>query len=177
MIYLTFTELREKMAKKNEQNTSSKATETIQKAPNAPVLVHAQYLKDLSFENPNAPDSFRHNNTNPDMELNIALDVQKKEDSEHKDLFEVSMTVSASAKRDDKVLFIVECTYCALVSMKNIDEKQQHMLLFTEVPHTIFPFVRQIIADVTQGGGYIPLLLNPVDFRLMYKERYAKKDK
>ena len=60
------------MAKKNEQKTSPKTSETIQKAPNAPVLVHAQYLKDLSFENPNAPDSFRHNNTNPFFHLIIS---------------------------------------------------------------------------------------------------------
>ena len=145
------------------------------KAPDMPLVIHAQYMKDLSFENPHAPKTFRGQGENPDMDMNIEINVQKIDDENKKDLYEVSLIISASAKRTDQTLFIVELTYAALVSL-NIEEKHHHPLLFVEVPHTIFPYARQIIADSTQSGGYIPLLLNPVDFKSMYMQRFANKN-
>jgi preprotein translocase subunit SecB len=155
--------------KTNEENTA----ETAGQVPDSPIVIHAQYTKDLSFENPHAPQSFRGQG-NPEMDMGIELEVQKIEDPENNRLFEVTIKVNAEAKRTDQTLFLVELSYAALVTI-NVEEKLQHPLLFVEVPHTIFPYARQIIADSTQSGGYIPLLLNPVDFKSMYLQRFGEK--
>lgn len=157
---------KETETKKNEQQDD--------KVPNSPIIIHAQYTKDLSFENPHAPQSFRGQGGNPEMDMNIEIEVQKIEDEENDHLFEVTLKVDASAKRGEQTLFLIELSYAALVTL-NVEEKLQHPMLFVEVPHTIFPYARQIIADSTQSGGYIPLLLNPVDFKSMYLQRFSEK--
>lgn len=157
--------------KENDQLPEDNTEQAAGQVPNSPIVIHAQYTKDLSFENPHAPQSFRGQG-NPEMDMNIELEVQKIEDPENNSLFEVTIKVNAEAKRGDQALFIVELSYAALVTV-NAEEKHQHALLFVEVPHTIFPYARQIIADSTQSGGYIPLLLNPVDFKSMYMQRFA----
>lgn len=154
----------------NKENTE----ENVGQVANTPIVIHAQYMKDLSFENPHAPQTFQGQGGNPEMDMNIEIDVQKLEDESKSELYEVVLKINASAKRGDQTLFIVELDYAALVSV-NAEEKHHHPLLFVEVPHTIFPYARQIIADSTQGGGYIPLLLNPVDFKSMYMQRFADK--
>jgi len=158
------------MSKKEDTKTIE---ENVGKVPSSPIIIHAQYTKDLSFENPHAPQTFRGQGGNPDMDMNIEIEAQKPEDDKE-NLYEVALKVSASAKREDQTLFIVELTYAALVSL-NAEEKHHHPLLFVEVPHTIFPYARQIIADATQAGGYIPLLLNPVDFKSMYFQKFGDK--
>ena len=152
-------------------------------APSTPLLIHAQYLKDFSFENPHAPDTLRKDGKQPKMDMEISLDVNRLEDDTIENLYDVSLMIRAKAERGDKTMFIADLTYSAIVSVNGLQEKQHHPLLFVEVPHMIFPFARQIISDATQAGGYIPLQLNPVDFRSLYLERFAdqiqkdKKDK
>jgi len=145
--------------------------------PQTPLVIHAQYLKDLSFENPHAPDTLRQDGNRPKMDMDISLDVNKIEDDEIEHLYDVSMVIRAKADRGDKVMFITDLTYSALVSINGVDKPKHHPLLFIEVPHTIFPFARQIISDATQAGGYIPLQLSPVDFRTLYLDRFGNKKK
>lgn len=143
--------------------------------PNLPVVIHAQYLKDLSFENPNAPNSLRAGQTEkPAMDVNILLDAQKMEDDDIPHLYEIVMTVRAHSSRGERVDFIAEIAYGAVVSLKDVPEDKHHPLLFIEVPRQLFPFVRQAMAQVTQGGGFAPLYLNPVDFQSMYLSRFAQ---
>jgi preprotein translocase subunit SecB len=158
--------------KRQSKKQAKKTEETANQVPNSPIVIHAQYTKDFSFENPHAPQSFRGQG-NPEMDMNIELEVQKIEDPENDNLFEVTLKVDASAKRTEQTLFLVELSYSALVTL-NVEEKMRHPMLFVEVPHTIFPYARQIIADATQSGGYIPLLLNPVDFKTMYLQRFGE---
>ena len=141
--------------------------------PNAPLLIHAQYLKDFSFENPHAPETLRQDGIQPQMDMDIALDINKLEDEKIEHLYTVDLIINAKANRGDKVMFIAELKYGALVSIKGIDEKKHHPLLFIEVPHMTFPFARQALSDATQAGGFIPLQLNPVDFRALYLERFG----
>ena len=153
--------------------------ENIGNTPQTPLLIHSQYLKDLSFENPNAPAILKRGDNPPQMDMNIALNVKRLEHPEHEHFYEVTLSVNAGAVRpidggDDQTMFLAECVYGAAVSITGLDEKQHHPLLFTEVPHMVFPAVRQIMASATQAGGFIPLQLNPVDFRAMYIERFAK---
>ncbi len=150
--------------------------EDIGNVSQTPVIIHKQYLKDLSFENPNAPLILKKIDKRPEMDMNIMIDVQKIEDEEIGHLYEVTLNITASAKRGDETMFITEVLYGAAVSITGLDENKHHPLLFIEVPYMLFPFIRQIIANATQSGGYMPLQLAPVDFRSMYLSRFAPEE-
>ncbi len=142
-------------------------------AQDLPITIHAQYIRDLSFENPLAPDSMRAGLDMPEMNVNIGMDARSLEDDEIKNLYEVALTISASAKRDGKNVFLAELMYGVTVSIGDVvPEEQHHPLLLIEIPRIAFPFARQILASVTSQGGYPPLLLSPVDFQALYMERF-----
>ncbi len=144
-------------------------------AQDLPITIHAQYVRDLSFENPKAPDSMRAGLTMPEMNVNIGMDARSIEDKEIKNLYEVALTISATAERDGEKVFIAELMYGVTVSIGDVvPEDQHHPLLLIEIPRIAFPFARQILATVTSQGGYPPLLLTPVDFQALYMERFKK---
>lgn len=142
--------------------------------PPTPVQVHAQYVKDFSFENPNAPDSLRPSQARPEMDVNIVLDSNKIEDPENLDLYESAITLTVKSTREGKTLFITEIVYAALVTIKNIPAQHVKSVLYVDVPQMLFPFARQMIASAVTSGGFPPVLLNPVDFRAMYVDASAK---
>lgn len=145
--------------------------------PNMPVIIHTQYVKDFSFENPHAPNSLRAGQPEkPKLDVNIMIDAQKIEDEQLKSLYEVVMTVRAQSMRGERVDFIVEMAYGAAVSLPDVPEDKHQPLLFIEIPRQIFPYIRHGIAQITQGGGYPPLFLNPVDFQAMYAARFARQN-
>lgn len=142
--------------------------------PVTPVQVHAQYLKDFSFENPNAPDSLRVGGGKPEMDVNIVLDAVKINDETNPDLYESGLTLTIKSTRDGKVLFISEIVYAALVTIKDIPQQHIRSILYVDVPQMLFPFARQIVANAVTSGGFPPLLLNPIDFRGMYVDANKK---
>lgn len=142
--------------------------------PNLPVMVHAQYVKDISFENPSAPQSLRSGLENPKMDVNINLDARNLEDPQIKSLYEVSLRISVRALRGDQTVYIAEVLYGVAVSMPNVAEEHHHPLLLVEIPKLAFPFARKVLADLVQDGGYSPLLLGPVDFAAMYMARFGQ---
>ena len=147
--------------------------EDLQEISRLPVAIHAQYIKDMSIENPNSPESLRMSGK-PSMDVNFSMDARKIEDGEAGSaLYEVILGVEVTAKRDDKVAFLVELSYGTLLSLHGVPEEQTHPLLLIEIPRLSFPFVRQIVADMTQQAGFAPLLLTPVDFRDFYIQRYG----
>lgn len=147
-------------------------------SPALPLIIHTQYVKDISFENPTAPNSFRIGIPAPKMEMNINLDARALEDLEIKNLYEVTLKINARAMRDGKPVFIAEIIYGVAVSFQEgVAENQHHPLLMIEVPRLAFPFARQILAELTQSGGYPALLLGPVDFYSMYMNRFGKEEK
>ena len=152
----------------------SDATENVAEQ-SMPVMIHAQYIKDISFENPLAPESLRKGKTQPEMDIDISMESSPIEDESIKNLYEVVLNLSATAKRDGEVAFIAELAYGVTVSLGDLPEDQHHPFLLIEVPRQAFPFARQILGNITQQGGYAPLLLNPVDFQSMYMQRFAKK--
>lgn len=143
--------------------------------PNLPVMVHAQYVKDISFENPSAPFSLKPGQDNPKLDVSINLDVRGLEDPQIKPLYEVSLRISVTATRGEQTVYIAEVVYGVAASMPNIAEEHHHPLLLVEIPKLAFPFARKILADMTQEGGYPPLLLGPVDFASMYMARFGQK--
>lgn len=144
-------------------------------ASNLPVMVHAQYVKDVSFENPSAPFSLRAGLENPKMDVNINLDARNIEDPTVKSLYEVVLRISVNATRGDQTVYIAEVLYGVAASMPNVAEEHHHPLLLVEIPKLAFPFARKILADLIQDGGYPPLLLGPVDFASMYLSRFGQK--
>jgi preprotein translocase subunit SecB len=157
-----------------DDNKVTKDNENIGEVQASPLIIHRQYLKDLSFENPNAPQIFNHSGERPAIDININIDVSRSEHPEHKDYYEVLLTLDANSTRKGDALFIAQIVYGAAVSVQHIDEPKHHPLLFVEVPHLIYPYARQILAHVTQSGAFMPLQLAPVDFRQMYLARFAK---
>lgn len=150
-------------------------TDNMQSAQaNLPLTIHAQYIKDLSFENPNAPHSLRSKKDHgaPQMDVNVNLDGNPLKD---KGYFEITLSVKSMAKRGDDILFIAELSYGVVCSVADsIPEEHVHPLIMIETPKMAFPFVRQILCDAIIGGGYPPMMLNPVDFEALYLQQYQK---
>jgi preprotein translocase subunit SecB len=140
-----------------------------------PLVIHAQYVKDISFESPSSPNALRPGQENPRMDVNINLDARALEDTNLKNLYEVVLKLSARAERKDYTVFVAELHYGITVSLPEVPEAQHHPLLLIEVPKLAFPFARKILGDLTQDGGFPPLLLGPVDFYGMYMARFGKK--
>lgn len=129
--------------------------------------VTGQYVKDLSFENPRAPQSLIAGDEKPKIEVNIDLNASKLRD----DLFEVVLKVSAKALSKDEPLFLTDLEYAGLFTLQNIPEDRLQQILFVDCPFILFPFARRVISDVSRDGGFPPLQLEPIDFFAMYKKR------
>jgi preprotein translocase subunit SecB len=128
-----------------------------------------QYVKDLSFENPNAVRSATEEGSAPDVTMNVQISVAQL----HANMYEVTLSVEGKAVRGDKHLFMVEMAYAGLFAIENIPAQHVEPVLYVHCATLLFPFARQIIADVTRNGGYPPLLLNAVDFNQLYHEQMA----
>ena len=166
---------------KPKKTKAAKAKDTkVEAAPNgeAPMLdagpmlqVLAQYTKDLSFENPHAPDSLRTGLDAPQININIEIGRQMMEG----DTVEVVLTLRAEARREDQVAFIAELHYAGLFAFANVDIETIQPMIMIECPRMLFPFARQIIAQMTQNGGYPPIMLEPPDFAAMFREEMMRR--
>lgn len=143
-------------------------------AARMPITIHAQYIRDFSFENPNAPASLRSDGGMPKMDISFSMDARRIEDGEIQELYEVALGVHINAKRGDKTAFICEIEYAVLCQLNNVPEENIHPLLLIEMPRYAFPFVRQLVATTTQQAGFTSVLLAPVDFRAFYMQRYGQ---
>jgi preprotein translocase subunit SecB len=138
---------------------------------NAPTMnLVGQYVRDLSFENPGAPQSIMSGSGNPSFNVSINVGVKKQAD----DLYAVELTLNAKADREKVVLFNVELVYGGVFRLKSVPENQLAGLLMVECPRLIFPFARQVLANVTQQGGFPPLMMEPVDFMAIYRQNLAQ---
>ncbi|ASW04942.1 MULTISPECIES: protein-export chaperone SecB [Rhizobium] len=130
----------------------------------------AQYTKDLSFENPGAPRSLQARENAPDININVNVNANPLSDSD----FDVVLTLSAEAKDGERVLFHTELVYGGVFRVTGFPQEHMLPLLFIECPRLLFPFARQIIADVTRNGGFPPLMIDPIDFAQMFTQRMAE---
>lgn len=133
------------------------------------MLVNAQYVKDLSFENPNAPQSLSQQG---EPNVQIAIDVNANQVGEK--VFEVTLTLRAEGTAGDTALFIVEIVYAGIFSIGEVPEEYLAPLVYIEAPRQLFPFARAIIADAVRDGGFPPLLIQPIDFVQLYQQRAAQ---
>jgi preprotein translocase subunit SecB len=131
------------------------------------LFLRAQYVKDLSFENPHMPGGLSLGDRQPKIDVNV--DVQGR-GLDQPGVFEVVLRLTVSAKDEETPVFMVELVYGAVFAMQNIPVEQVEPLLLIECPRLIFPFARRILADATRDGGYPPLLLEPIDFVELYRQ-------
>jgi len=133
--------------------------------------VGAQYIKDLSFENPNVIKVMSQTTGVPEVNFNLGVAVN----GVGPDAYEVTLTARAEAKREGLTAFIAELAYAGIFRLSNIPQDQIEPLLFIEAPRLLFPFCRAIIADLTRDGGFTPLMLQPIDFVDLYRRKLAER--
>jgi len=127
------------------------------------VSVLAQYIKDLSVENPSAPAVFQWQ-VQPSLDVQFNLNADKVSDDVH----EVSIRIEVTARSENGVHFVVDLTYAGLIGVRNVPDEAIPPILLVEAPRLIFPFARQIVAEAVIGTGFPPLLLDPIDFAGAY---------
>jgi preprotein translocase subunit SecB len=133
------------------------------------LVINAQYIKDLSFENPRAPQSLMQQNVPPSVEINVDVKAQ----GVGGDAYEVVLTINASAKAAEDTLFLLELSYGAVVTAQNAPQEILPTLILVETPRLMFPFARNIVAEATRDGGFPPLLINPIDFADLLRRNSA----
>lgn len=155
------------MADEGDVLTNLDSTQGGNGADNQPVAgLLSQYVKDLSVENPKAPDSFQWNEQ-PELDVQINIGARAINEEVH----EVELKIGVSAKASKGTVYIVELSYCALLGLRNIPDEHAHMFMYSEAPRILFPFARRVIADATRDAGFAPLLLDPIDFQALYAQQ------
>jgi len=137
----------------------------------APVLnILTQYIKDFSFESPNAPNSLRAREKAPPINIGINVNANAMGD----DMYDVTLSINARAGEENDVLFNIELVYGGVFRVQNFPQEHMMPIIFIECPRLLFPFARQIMADVSRNGGFPPLMIDPIDFAAMYQQRMAE---
>jgi preprotein translocase subunit SecB len=138
--------------------------------PQPHLNVLGQYIKDFSFENPNAPRSLTPTQLQPQINIQINVSVQQLAETD----YEVSLKLEGKADSSDSVLFAFDLTFAGVFRVQNIPQPQVQPLIMIECPRLLFPFAREIVATAVRNGGFPPLLLDPVDFVALYQQRMAQ---
>jgi preprotein translocase subunit SecB len=134
------------------------------------LILNAQYIKDLSFENPRAPQTLIQQTAQPDVEINVDVKARNL----GPDVFEVVLTINATARAQGEPVFLVELAYGSVVTVKNTPAELVPTLVLVETPRIVFPFARAVIANATRDGGFPPLMINPIDFGELLRRQQAE---
>lgn len=139
-----------------------------EKPPQLNVL--AQYVKDFSFENPNAPRSLAPTQAQPQISIQINVSAKPIADND----MEVELKMEGKAETPGNLLFSFDLTYAGVFRLQNIPQADLQPITMIECPRLLFPFAREIIASAVQHGGYPPLRIDPIDFVGLYRQRLAQ---
>jgi preprotein translocase subunit SecB len=139
-----------------------------EKAPS--FVIKGQYVKDISFENPNAPQSLISNNYSPKIEVNVELKAQKLQEN----IYETMLHITARATNEGSALFLADVSYAGIFEVANVPQEHIEPLIMIDCPFVLFPFARRVISDLTRDGGFPPLMLDPIDFHSLYMQNRAK---
>lgn len=149
----------------NEAATTNESTN------NAPAMaLRAQYIKDVSFENPRAPQSVFGLDSAPKMEVSVNLGAQRLD--EH--VFELVMQINARAVHEKSTIFLIDLAYAGILEIKNIPETALEQVVFVQGAFLLFPYARRVVSDLTRDGGFPPLQIDPVDFTALYMQQQEK---
>ena len=133
----------------------------------AQVNIVAQFIRDLSFENPNIGRLLDGPGDNPNLKLEVNVNAERT----RPDLYQSTIDFKAHATNKDGTIYIFECVYGGLFGIKNIPEQALEPFLLINCPTILFPFLRRLVADITREGGFPPLMLDPIDFAGLYMRR------
>ncbi len=136
----------------------------------AKLSVLGQYIKDLSFESPNAPQVLQKPGENPQLQVSVNVAVNAKQE----DAYEVTLNLEVHAKSDAGMIYNVELAYSGLFRLRNIPENLLQPVLFIDCPTILFPFMRRVLSDIIRDGGFPPLMLDPLDFGRLYAEKMQR---
>jgi preprotein translocase subunit SecB len=128
----------------------------------------SQYIKDMSVENPNAPESYQWQDP-PQVDVQFNIGARPLSD----EVQEVELKITVTAKSQAGTAYIVDLAYAGLIGMRNLEEAQMHAFTYAEAPRILFPFARRIVADAIRDAGYPPLMLEPIDFNGIYVAQLA----
>ena len=136
------------------------------------ITVSAQYIKDLSFENPNSPKSL--SNKDGTLDINVEINVYAK--PLNTNIYEVSLSINGKAIKNKTKIFEIELVYAGVFILPDvgINKEDEKKTVLIECPQLLFPFARSIISNVTRDGGFMPLVIQPIDFELLFMERVNK---
>lgn len=163
----------EKMGKNEEAEDAGQGTDTSKRDAGEtmpPLVISTQYIKDLSFESPECPDIYLNPVAPPKVEVRVDVTAQSLGDARQ---YESSLKIEAKARSDDRLIFMVDLTYSCLSTIGTVPPDHVQPLVLIEAPRFIFPFARAIVAGVTRDGGFKPLMINPIDFSELYRQRMA----
>ena len=134
--------------------------------------VVAQYVKDLSFESPGAPQTLQGPGENPQLKVGVNVNAGARGE----DIYEVAVQIEAHAKSDVGVIYNVELVYAGLFRIINVPQEMLQPIMFVDCPTILFPFVRRVLSDVVRDGGFPPLMLDPIDFARLFAQNMAGQD-
>jgi preprotein translocase subunit SecB len=162
------------MAKKtkngSETSDEAKTPESAAAPSGAAFGVLAQYVKDLSFENPGAPRTLAQSGQAPNIEISVNVNARGLSEND----VEVELKIDGQAGEGANTVFRFDLVYAGVFRLQNIPQDQRTPLILIECPRLLFPFARQLIADAVRNGGFPPLLIDPIDFAQLYRQRMAK---
>ena len=140
-----------------------------QAKPSPQLTMLALYVKDLSFESPSAPKSLQGPGQNPQLRVNVNVNVGPRGD----DTYETALQLEAHASSDLGVIYNVELSYGGLFRLRGVPENSLQPVLFVDCATILFPFARRVLADAIRDGGFPPLLLDPIDFAKLYAHKFT----
>ncbi len=146
-------------------------TPTTPATANPALFLRAQYIKDMSFENPRAPGSIFSLREPPQMDVSINLGAQRLDEK----VFELAIHISARAIAEKTTIFLCDVVYAGVIELHNVADEQLEPTLFIQGAQLLYPFARRVIADLTRDGGFPPLQLDPMDFVALYQQRTPEK--
>jgi preprotein translocase subunit SecB len=132
--------------------------------------VLTQYIKDLSFENPNAPASLQTQNTQPQINVSVNVTANPMSDTD----IEIVLRLEGKAEGNGTVMFNIELEFAGVFRIQNVPAESVQPLVLIECPRLLFPFAREIVATTVRNGGFPPLMLDPIDFLALYQQRVAQ---
>ena len=137
--------------------------------PMPQVAIITQYVKDLSFENPNAPNSLQLQ-AQPRIDVNVGVNARKVADN----VYEVELKIEGKADAGATVLFAFDLVYAGVFRIQNVPQNDVHPIVMIECPRLLFPFAREIVAAAVRNGGFPPLMIDPIDFAQMFAQRVSE---
>ena len=149
------------MAKEEEQKDANKAPS---------FQISAQYIKDLSFENPHAPHSLFSADQKQTIDVAVDLKAQKLQDG----VYEVTLHLTVRAFTKENSVFLVDLTYAGIFQISNIPTENMERVLMIDCPFIMFPYARRVVSDITRDGGFPPLTLEPIDFNQLYAQNMRR---